>query len=111
VGTREFKTLFCERFNCPPADYEARAFGWLLYRHARVVARLIRSMWPEFFERDFEFLRALGRVTDAREADAEAMLFRDTEHYHGGFLRRRWRIRVSGRKATALASELFREAG
>jgi hypothetical protein len=102
-----FKVLFCERFNCPAAKYEDRAFEALLYSHARWAVAVLRPLNSAFFEEDFRFINCLGAVTNIEEVQAETQNFEDANHYRGGFFRRRLKFRVSGRKAVGLAHELF----
>jgi hypothetical protein len=110
VVTQEFKTLFCEAFNCPPAEYEERAFRMCLPWYARWLAPVFRKANADFFAEDFRFLRYLGAATDGREANAEVMAFQDTNRAKGSFLRIGLRIRVSGRIAAGLAQQLFPDA-
>ena len=104
---REFRVLFCERFDCPPAEFENRAFRELLYWHAKPLAPLIHKLNPEFFEEDFKFIQYLGDASCRREAKANAADFKDANHARRNFLRTGLRIRVSGMKATKLAHRLF----
>jgi hypothetical protein len=69
---------------------------------------------PDFFAEDFKFIRYLGAATGLREADVDVMNFRDVNLGKPRFWRTGFKIRVSGRKASRLAHELFaaqREAG
>ena len=102
-----FQELFCRRFDCPPSEYEERAFRECLYAHARLLAPLLRKMNAELFKPDLSFLHYLGEATDLREVRANLADFRDTNSRRGGFWRKGLRIRVSGRKAGRLARELF----
>lgn len=104
---REFKDLFCQHFNCPASSYEDRAFRELLYGHARAVAPCIRKIRPDFFAEDFKFIRYLGEAADLREAWATAADYQDANAAKRNSWRIRLRLRVSGRKASKLASRLF----
>ncbi|MGA2863475.1 MAG: hypothetical protein ABSF95_03200 [Verrucomicrobiota bacterium] len=104
---QQFKVIFCERFNCPPAEYAERAFRKCLYWQARPFAGIIRTLRPAFFFEDFKFIEALGAAVNAREASVDAANFHDVNRYGRGFLRRGWKLRVSGGKAMHLARELF----
>ena len=110
VPKRAFKILFCERFRCPPSDYEQRVFRKCLYPHARLLAPLIRLLNPNFFTDDFKFVHYLGEATGTREVNAEMLAFQDTNRGKPSFTRTGLRIRVSGRKAAALAQRLLTEA-
>ncbi len=110
VVRRELKTLFCERFNCPPAEYEERAFKKCLYAHAKWFAPLIRKLRPGFFAEDFRLIQRLGTTADPRAGNTEIHAFRDANDCRPSFFRTGLRIRVSGRKAAALARELLSDA-
>src|SRR6266853_1154354 len=105
-----FQNLFCQRFNCPPSANEERALKKCLYWHARVLAPLVRKLNPDLFAEDFKFIRYLGAATDLREVSVDVLNFRDVNRGNPSFLRISLRIRVSGRKATQLAHQLFTEA-
>jgi hypothetical protein len=107
VARQPFKSLFCEFFQCPPADYEEQVFRKCLYFHARLAAPLIRTLSPAFFEEDFKLIQYLSAATNWRELNAEMVSFQDKNRYEGKFLRKTLKIRVSGRKAAALAQRLF----
>jgi hypothetical protein len=104
---RQFRELFCERFDCPVSDYSERAFRKLLYRRARPFAGILRLLMPNFFSEDFKFIESLGAAMDPREARADAANFHDANSYAKGILRTSLKFRVSGRRAMRLAHELF----
>jgi hypothetical protein len=109
VPEQSFRTLFCEQFGCPPEEFEERVLQECLYPRARLVAPLVRRVWPDFFEEDLKLIKYLGRAKSVKEAIAELRDFRDANKVSGGFLRTRLKIRVSGRNATRLALEIFPE--
>jgi len=102
-----FKTLFCERFGCPPEEYEERAFRMFLFWHARFLAPLVRALRRDYFAEDFQFLRYLGEARDARQARVDAQDFKDYERRNWRWLHSGLRIRVSHRKARRLAFQLL----
>ncbi len=67
-------------------------------------------MIPEFFAEDLRFIRYLGAATDLREASVDALNFQEANRGYPGFWRTGLKLRVSGRKATKLAQQLFAEA-
>ena len=105
-----FKSLFCQKFGCPPAEYEERAFRKCLYWHARFLAPVIRTINRNFFLEDFKFIRYLGDSLDVREATVDLKNYNDVNRGSGSWLRIELKIRVSGRKANRLLYELFQEA-
>ena len=104
---RRFQDLFCERFSCLPEHFEARAFRELLYGHAKIIALLLCAVRRGFFANDLKFIGHLGQATDLQEANATAADFQDSTRR--SFWRSRLKIRVSGRKASELARQLFAE--
>jgi hypothetical protein len=62
---------------------------------------------PDFFAEDFKFLRYLGESTGLREVGLDLLSFRDANLGKPSFWRTSLRIRVSGRKASRLARQLF----
>ncbi len=114
MATQQFQVLFCQRFHCPPEDYEKRAFKKCLYWHASLLAPVLRMLKSGFFASDIKFIRYLGAATDVQEATVDLLNFRDATLRRRGSWRTDFKIRVSGRKASRLVHELFRaerEAG
>jgi hypothetical protein len=111
VAKQSFQTLFCQKFRCPEAAYEARAFRKCLYWQGKLFAPVIRKLRPQFFDADLQFIRYLGAATGLREANAELADFHEVNRAKSNFWRKALRIRVSGRKAGALAQRLFSAQG
>jgi hypothetical protein len=110
VDRLPFKSLFCEKFGCPPAAYEERAFRKCLYWHARFLAPVIRTISPDFFFEDFKFIRYLGDSLGVRDATVDIRNFSDVNRRNLEFLRTDLKIRVSGQKANRLVHQLFQRA-
>lgn len=109
MARQSLRSLFCQRYDRPDSDYERRAFSLCLYTHAKMVAPIIHRIAPEFFAPDLKFIRDLGETIGSREASAEASNYQDANRARPNFWRTGLKIRVSGRKATALAYRLFAE--
>jgi hypothetical protein len=107
TSIRDLRSRFCERFKCPPSEFEKRALRKCLYLHARMTAPLLRWLNPDCFERDLLFINFLGSARNWEEVVAELDAFRYREHLQPRFTRMAWRLRVSARKANKLAYELF----
>ena len=71
ASTRDLKALFCERFRCPPSEYEKRALRKCLYLHARKMAALLRLLNPGCFEGDLVFVDYFGKAKNWQEVAAE----------------------------------------
>ena len=74
---QQFQFLFCQRFRCPPSEYEERAFRKCLYWQGRLLAPVVRRLNPDFFVEDFKFIRYLGESTGLREVGVDLLSFRD----------------------------------
>ena len=107
MAARELRTLFCEKFDCPPDQYEERAFRRCLYWHAWLLAPVLRRLSPGLFAEDIEFIEELGQTHDGRAARSEILTFQEENRAKGGIWRNGLRLRVSGRKAANLAQRLF----
>lgn len=105
-----FKSLFCEKFGCPPAECEEQAFRKCLYSHARFLAPVLRKFSRDFFLEDFKFIRYLGDSVGVRDAMVDIRNYSDVNRRNTGFLRTGLKIRVSGQKASRLVHHLFQEA-
>ena len=114
VARQQLQSLFCQRFHCQAPAYELRAFRKCLYWHARLLAPALRRLLPGFFAEDLKFIRNLGESTGVRDADVDILNFHDVNLGNPAFWRTGCKIRVSGRRASRLARQLFRaerEAG
>ena len=109
MARRDLKTLFCERYACPPEQYADQALKKCLYWHARLVTPVVRRLSPRFFADDLRFIQELGLTSDWRAARSEVLAFQDENRATGGLWRNRLRLRVSGRKAAAMAERLLAE--
>ena len=108
MATQQFQSLFSQRFRCSPSAYELRAFRKCLYWHAKLLAPVLRRLNPDFFAHDFRFIRHLGESTSLQEVTVDLLSFRNVNVGRPSFWRTGFRLRVSGRKASRLAHELFR---
>jgi hypothetical protein len=107
VSAAQLQFLFCRRFHCDTSEFEERALRECLYWHARLLAPLLRKVQPHFFDKDLKFIRYLGATTDWDEAKTDINNFYLVNVGKPSFARTDLRLRVSGRKASRLARELF----
>ena len=107
MAKQNFQLLVCQRFHCPPSEYEEKVFRKCLYWHARLLAPVVRKLRRDFFMEDFKFIRYLGDSTGLREINADLMNYRDANLGNPSIWRTGLKIRVSGRKARRLAQLLF----
>ena len=100
--TSDLRSRFCERFKCPPSEYEKRALRKCLYLHARILAPLLRLLNPGCFERDLVFMDYFGKAKNWKEVADEIAALRYQDIIKP-------RLRVSGRRANKLAAKLLPE--
>ena len=105
---RELRSLFCEQFNCAPADFERRMFWKCLYLHAKVVAPVFSLLLPGLFERDHHFIRNFGNAKDWKDIKSELIALHYEDRFQPRFLRKALRLRICRRKAQQMAARLFR---
>ena len=105
--SRDLMSLFCQRFNCPPSEFEEQAFRKCLYWHARILAPLIRRLSPGFFTEDFTLIGYFGKAPGRRDAQNELAAFMEANRSHRSFARKHLLLRISARKAGELAGQLF----
>jgi hypothetical protein len=105
--TEDFKTAYCKRSKCPGEAFEKRLLRECLAPHVRPLAFVIRLFRRDFFRWDVEFLRRVGqaRAVDAIALDVEVL--RQDSRLRRGFLRGILRVRISSRRLTRLAQEVF----
>jgi len=72
-----------------------------------LLAPVVRRLKRDFFAEDFKFIGYLGASTGLREVSADLMNFRDANLGKPSFWRTGLKIRVSGRKTSRLAQQLF----
>lgn len=106
IPERCLQEIFCERFRCPPEEYEERFFWMCVRPNVIFLAKILWIFYRRIFYTDLEMLKQLGRTTSSRELRYELESFR---HYHPprGFIRRDLKVRVSGRRLLKIGSKLF----
>jgi hypothetical protein len=103
---RCFREAVCAKLGCAPEAYAQTVFWHCLYSHARLPAKVLARLRPNFFEDDLDLIR----VVDDAETRAAFRREMDLHRYHHplqGFLREVLRIRVSGKKLTHLATQVL----
>ena len=94
------------QWECDDSAFVTRTFWHALPRKVLPLAGLVWLVRREFFARDLELIRELGHTRDAQEYYFLIEQFRDETLRHGGWLRRRLRLRVSGTRLRRLRWEL-----
>ncbi len=93
---KTFAELYCETQGIAPERYTDVVLSRCLYPHARLVAPLVRFLWPNYFAADLDFVRSVGRLRRFREFSYEVEEF---AHHpaNRGFWRLSANVRVSSR--------------
>lgn len=98
---------FCARQNCPPTQYQERAFRLCLYTHAVPVAFVLYRLSSKLFREDRDVIQQVGLAHDLEEVDAALSDFHYINHARRHWLRTGLKIRISGRKVRLLAASLL----
>ena len=106
---RDFRSAFCSYYNCPDQDFEKTALLKVLHRRALPLAWIILHLSPAWFAPDFQILRRFGALTRKSSFYSDAL---DVRHDYArlqaaGFLRRAFKLRISGQRLLKVASEIW----
>lgn len=93
---KTFAELYCARHGIPPEAYEHVVLQRVLYPQARLLAPVIRLIWPTYFAADMDFVRSVARLRRFREFFYEAEEFSHHPANHG-FWRLSANVRISSR--------------
>ena len=105
-----FREAFCKYYECAPEEFVVRATRKALHRRARLLKPLILFFNPEHFKPDFEFLERLGAARNWQQVHAAIGAFESNNRLSGGLARNRFKLRASGRRASALITRVLEEA-
>lgn len=104
-----FKTAYCTAHACPPEHFGGRVFRAVLHRRVLPAAVVLRMLNPDFFQADFELIRAAGEATNSNQLEEYLQEYRlDSCHLH--WARRRGFLRVSTRRLRRLARSAWAKA-
>jgi hypothetical protein len=104
---KPFREAFCEHYGCALEAYADEVFRRGLHRHAVPVAWLIRALKPSYFDEDFEFIEEVGEVTNSELFKNEINYFHGRNLRHRSWIRRLFRIRLSGQRVVRIRRRLF----
>ncbi len=101
-----FGALYCAQRKIDSKDYEKAVLNETLYPHAKLVAPIIRLLWPRHFVADHDFVQSVARLRRFRE------FFNESEDYahhpeNTGFSRVTLNLRVSSRRMRRLVREVL----
>jgi hypothetical protein len=105
---QELQGSVLREIQLPPEQYEQRVFWRCLHRHALPLAALIRWVDPDVFQQDFDFIREIGSVQDAKVFQVEVDRFYGSNVRDKSWIRGIFRIRISGKRLMRLKRRVFR---
>lgn len=105
-----FAELFCSQQGVAPGNFNRVVLRRSLYPHARLIARLVEGMEPDFFAADRDFVSAVGALRRARDYSAEVSEF---IHHPDNRrpVRRHLKIRLSTSRLKLLFKASLEKAG
>ena len=100
-----FKTKFCEHFDIPETEYEARVLALTLTPQARALGPWLKLLRHDTSP-DVDFVRGVARITALKQLASEVA---DFQHHprNRGLLRTSFRLRVSVRQMVALVGQVM----
>ncbi len=101
---KTFSELYCIQQNIELEEFEIVVLKRGLYPHARLVAPLVKMLWPDYFAADLDFVRSVGRLRRFRDYFHESEEF---AHHpaNTGTLRLMLNVRVSSRTIRRMVKE------
>jgi hypothetical protein len=103
-----FRALFCDKFQCSPQEYEQQMFSRCLHRHTFPVTRFLSKMNPDFFREDTGLIQDLATAGSHGEVLTELNRFYGRNVRDRNWLRKRFSLRISGKRVLRLSRKLFR---
>ncbi len=103
---RTFKTVFCEHFGCSEDSFEKKLFQNCLPLAWRPFASTLCRIAPDFFSGDLQYVEEAGEATDKRELISLANHIRNNRSFTHGLLRKKLRLRISGRRLLNIQREI-----
>jgi hypothetical protein len=101
-----FSELFCERYGVAPERYARVMFRRCMHRRAWLFLPLLWLLPDEYFLADHELIRDVARLTSTRAlSDDLADFYSHSSNMR--FLRRRLRLRISGRRVSHLVHRVL----
>ncbi|HOX02559.1 MAG TPA: hypothetical protein P5555_08615 [Candidatus Paceibacterota bacterium] len=104
---KTFREAFCDYYACPPKRFARKVFWIALPGYVRPLAAIVCLFHRRFFRRDFEAIEILGDTRDTDDFTNETESLYDLSRFEQYFLRRRLKLRMSGRKLQALRRRVY----
>jgi hypothetical protein len=107
IKSQNFKSLFCERFDCSFETFETFLFWKSVPPGMRPVAFAISQLRPKFFYWDFDHIRQIAQADSKHEITALINALPYDGVLNQGLLRGVLRVRISGHRLMRLAGRSF----
>jgi hypothetical protein len=105
---KTFAQALCERVGCAPEDYLRVALKHCLYPRARVLS-LVFAGYARV--EDMELLEAAGAATSEEQLAELLREYWDELHLRGGFLAKRYKMRISSGRLQKLFTQVMHGEG
>ncbi len=109
INGKTFREMFCDKFRCPPAEFERELLLRVVPSYTRLLARITQSLRPNFFESEYRALSGIGDLKSRRLVFDEAQRIPDDykRNRHPGFMRMVLHMRISGRRLLKVNSAVW----
>ena len=108
MNTRTFAEAYCSKHGIPGDRFEAVVLARALYPHARLLAPILRVMWPQHFAADLDLVRGAGQLRRVRDFSLESLDYTHHPANQGG-LRRVLRLRASTQRLRRLVVQALHD--
>lgn len=94
LARRPFRECYCLKHEITPESFKSHLLAQAIYPHARLLAPLLKTVWPDYFLPDYDLICSTALIRRSRDFPAEIDAF---YHHPGntGLLRRFFRLRIS----------------
>jgi hypothetical protein len=107
---QSFASLYCTRHRLDPANFSQTIIRRTLHAPIRWVGGWLLKLNPDQFEADTALISHCGSLTSTRQLEHELREF-NVDYRNRGFIRGRFRQRVSSRRLRQIFRETFRHGG
>ena len=104
-----FREAYCKKFGISGKEYSRHIFRRCLHRRARLFTWFLKRLDPEYFYEDFHIIRELGEMEDMSCFKPEVGRFHGRNQRSKSFLRRRLKMRLSGKRLIHFSDILEKE--
>ena len=104
----DFKTVFCNKYDCRSDEYQRLAFMKCLGVGSKVIVPFLVTVFPSFFSYDLELIEKVGRAMNHRQVHEAISNYYLLCRYKRSVLHNQLHLRISCSKLQKLAFELLK---